>query len=139
MADNALPTLTEAGFITNKNLILAKLFGYFMASDYSQSNLFRGSIKSLKYILGMNLSPGQFSAAVQNALQTLYEPYFESVKVVVEQTNEDRGMVNCYINVICTDNNKTYDLSQTVKIKDGNMTEFENNLDRLYEYYTGEN
>lgn len=135
---NALPSLTEAGFITNKNLILTKLFGYFLASEYSQSNVFIGKINSLKYILGMNLAPAMFTTAVETSLNKLYAPYFDSVKVITERNDTGGGIVNVYINVICTDGDKTYDLSKEVKIKDGNMVEFENNLDALYDYYKGE-
>jgi hypothetical protein len=38
--NSVLPSLSDEGFISNKEVIIAKLFKYFLASNYSQSNTF---------------------------------------------------------------------------------------------------
>lgn len=135
---NKIPSLTEAGYIDNKNLQLAKLFGYFMAADYSQSNVFRGGIQSLKYLLGKHLSPSGLGLAIKNSLKALYAPYFDNVYVEVSQEHLKNNIVNIHIDVLCVDDNKEYQLSREIKTKEGNMVEFENSLDELYQYYKGE-
>lgn len=134
---NAIPSLTETGFITNKNLQMSKLFSYFMASDYSQSNLFHGSIASLKYLLAQNTDPRDFVTSLESTLNRLYSNYFEKVETIVDTEETEGGIVNVYIDIKCTDNDGEYYLRREIATKEGNMVEFEKSMDELYEVYGG--
>ena len=134
---NTIPSLTEAGYIDNKNFQLAKLFGYFMAADYSQSNTFQGRINSLKYLLGKNLSPTSLNNAIKSSLKDLYGPYFDNVYVEVSEEELPNNIVNLHVDVLCIDGGKEYQLSREIKAKEGNMIDFEESLDELYNYYKG--
>lgn len=140
MATNAIPSLTEAGFITNKNVQMGKLFGYFMAADYSQSTIFKDRVTSLKYILAQYTSPNGCAEAIKSELATLYGRYFDSVTVYVEQEDKGKGIVNLNIEIVCKDSEpyKEYRLSREIQTKEGNMVEFESGLDQLYNYYKGQ-
>ena len=141
MADinNAVPSLSSDGFITNKNLQMTKLFGYFMAADYSQSTFFKDSVYSLKYILAQYTNPATAAVAIETALKELYKKYYDKVTVFVDQQDNGGGIVKLMIDVQCIDNNpyKQYNLYKEIKTKDGNMVEYENSLDILYNYYQG--
>ena len=141
MADinNAIPSLSTDGFITNKNLQMTKLFGYFMAADYSQSTFFKGKVHSLKYILAQYPNPGSAAMAIQTSLKNLYGNYYDKVNAYVEQQDTGGGIVKLMIDVQCIDSNpyKQYNLYKEIKTKDGNMVEYENSLDILYNYYQG--
>lgn len=136
---NVIPSLTEVGYIDNKNLQMGKLFGYFMAADKSQSSLIPYRTQSLKAILAENLNPSSCASAIEAALKNLYGTYFDRVIVYVDQEDKDGGIVNLNIDILCRDNDgKEYRLSREIKTKEGNMVEFESSLDLLYDYYKGQ-
>lgn len=140
MISNAIPSLTEVGYIENKNVQMTKLFGYFMAADYSQCSLLRGGSASLKHILAKYPDPDECATGIKGALENLYGSYFDRVTVYVESEELANNVVNLTIEVICTDNDdgKQYKLSREIKTKEGNMIEFEKQLDSLYDYYKGQ-
>ena len=47
----SIPHLSTTGWMKNPELIIVKLYEYFLLSDYSQSNSYLTHIASLKYIL----------------------------------------------------------------------------------------
>lgn len=134
---NQLPSLSEVGFISNKNLIMSKLFGYFMASEYSQSNTFYGSICSLKYLIAENTDPSSLATAIENTLTGMYSKYFDKVTVQVDQEEQSNNIVHINIGIRASDSNpfKEYYLYKEIKTKEGNMVEFESQLDTLYNLY----
>lgn len=140
MATNTIPSLSSDGFITNKNMQMARLFSYFMAADYSQSTFFKDKVQSLKYLLAKYNKPASAANAIRASLAALYTNYFDKVNVYVDQEDTERGIVKLYIDIYCVDSNpyKEYRLSKEIKTKDGNMVEFENSLDILYQYYKGD-
>lgn len=136
---NVIPSLTEVGYISNKNLQMGKLFGYFMAADKSQSSLLPNRTQSLKAILAENLNPSSCASAIESALKNLYGSYFDRVIVYIDQEDKDGGIVNLNIDILCRDNDGSeYRLSREIKTKEGNMVEFESSLDLLYNYYKGQ-
>ena len=136
---NAIPSLSSDGFITNKNLQMTKLFGYFMAADYSQSTFFKHRVMSLKYVLAQYPKPADAALGIKTALTTLYSKYYDKVTVYVEQEDNGGGIVKLHIDIQCIDREpyKEYNLYKEIKTKDGNMVEYENSLDKLYNYYMG--
>ena len=140
MPTNTIPSLSTDGFITNKNMQMTRLFSYFMAADYSQSTFFKDKVQSLKYILAKNPKPFAAATAIRSSLAELYTKYYDKVNIYVDQEDTDKGIVKLNIDIFCVDNNpyKEYRLSREIKTKDGNMVEFENSLDILYDYYKGE-
>lgn len=133
----AIPSLTSVGYITNKNLQMTKLFSYFLASDYLQSNVFKGEIKSLKYLLTRSSRPDILRQDLETTLSALYEPYYDNVIVQVDQEDLPNNIVNLSIGIKATYDGKDYFLYKEIKTKEGDMVEFEKQLDELYEIYGG--
>ena len=131
--NSVLPSLSDEGFITNKEVIRAKLFKYFLASNYSQSNTFYGDISSLNYIIATNTPNDKMRADLETTLIKLYGRYFDSVDFNVNIETDNTDVAKIYIDGTLQDGTKTYNLSKTVAIQGSTITNFENLLD---EYYT---
>lgn len=130
---SAIPTLTVDGFVTNKYIQMYKLFEYFLASDFSQSNLYHGEISSLKYILAV-FPTERLQQEIENSLQKLYGSYFD--KVTVQTWVDEQGAkMNIYVDIHAVDNNKNYVLAKEVKATKGNIENYEKLLDALWEEY----
>ena len=131
--NSVLPSLSDEGFITNKEVIIAKLFKYFLASNYSQSNTFYGDISSLNYIIATNTPNDKMRADLETTLIKLYGRYFDSVDFNVNIETDNTDVAKIYIDGTLQDGTNTYNLSKTVAIQGSTITNFENLLD---EYYT---
>lgn len=131
--NSVLPSLSDEGFITNKEVIIAKLFKYFLASNYSQSNTFYGDISSLNYIIATNTPNDKMRADLETTLIKLYGRYFDSVDFNVNIETDNTDVAKIYIDGTLQDGTKTYNLSKTVAVQGSTITNFENLLD---EYYT---
>lgn len=130
---SSIPTLTIDGFVTNKYIQMYKLFEYFLASDYSQSNTFSGKVASLKYILATETSE-TMTSTIENQLRNLYISYFDSVNVQT-WTEVIGSKLHIYIDIMAEDNDKTYTLSKEVKSTKGEIENYERLLDELWEEY----
>lgn len=133
---SSIPSLTLNGFITNKDMQMGRLFTYFLASDYLQTNMFYGDIRSLKWILAQDNDPYRTRSIMVDNLTKLYQAYFDTVEVNIElRIEESPGYDNYYIDINCTDNGVTYNLNKLIKIDGMTIVEYEENLDELYRFY----
>lgn len=133
---SSIPSLTLNGFITNKDMQMGRLFTYFLASDYLQSNLFHGDIASLKWILAQDNDSYTTKALIMDNLTKLYRAYFDSVEVNVDlKMEEEPGFDNYYVDINCTDDGTVYNLNKLIKIDGMTIVDYEENLDELYRYY----
>lgn len=135
MARGIIPSLSTDGFIDQGNMIMNKLFEYFLASDYSQSNNFIGTIKSLKYLLSANMKPNDLANKVKEALYLLYSNYFDNVSVTCDVISEDRAKYRIYIEIKGDRDGNRHTLSKELKSTDNKIDNFENEIDKLYQYY----
>jgi len=119
---DALPTLSPVGFITNRTLMMAKLYEYFISSEHSQSNTFFGEVVSLKYILSEAANLPELQDMTVTALTKMYSKYFASVAVDITVTSTDNTM-SISVNIRTVDDAaKTYQLSEIVNVTDNNIT-----------------
>lgn len=85
MDNRIVPTLSTANFITEPILKLDTLYAYFLSSEFSQTNTYKGNIASLKYLMQKNT--GDTSALVSDIISTLtvfLKRYFTEVNVFAE-------------------------------------------------------
>lgn len=133
---NVLPTLTIDGFVVNREILITKLFQYFLASDSNQSNTFYGKIKSLKKILKEYSTPQGVANEVRKQLEVMYREYFDTAEVLTdyeEDNVKNVGFVNIKVDIVAYYNNKLYELSDFIKYnKAANIIEFDAQLDTLY-------
>ena len=134
-----IPSLTLDGFINNKKIQMSKLFEYFLASDYSQSNTFYTQIKSLKYILAKSANPEEARVSIARALEGLYSSYFTTASAdVILVEKEGTSQVSIHIEVKATYENETYSLIRELQYTNGDIETFNSLLDQYYEMYSGE-
>ena len=130
--NSVLPSLSDEGFITNKDIIIAKLFKYFLASNFSQSNTFYGDIASLNYIIANNVPDDKLKADLETTLIKLYSRYFDKVDFIATIETDYTDVAKVYIEGTLQDNGNTYTLSKVVAIQGSTITNFENLLDEYY-------
>lgn len=119
--DKYLPSLGADGWLENKKAIMEKLFLYYIASDYNQSNTFYTFIRSLKYDLFQSYDEHNVRTLVENSIIDLYSPYFDDVNAITKlRYVPDSKIVEITIDVKCTYNNETFKLS---KVIEGNIDE----------------
>lgn len=137
---STIPSLTLDGFINNKKIQMTKLFEYFLASDYSQSNTFYTGISSLKYILAKVGTPEEARGTILSQLNKLYSEHFDTVNVSVDLYEpEGTGVANLHIEILATDDGVTYTLTRELQYTNSGIEEFNTLLDKYYEQYSGEN
>lgn len=129
-----IPTLTIDGWDINPATQMNKLFEYYQASDYSQSNVFRGNIVSLKYTLNRDIRPSVLANNIKADLNRLYGCYFDTVDPDIEVKDNNNGTVNIVINLTCTKLTETYQLSRTLHGNKAGIIRYETNLAEKYRY-----
>ncbi|MGE3592509.1 MAG: hypothetical protein AB7G52_08465 [Arcobacter sp.] len=131
-----IPTLTLDGFVNNKNAQMGKLFEYFLASDYSQSNVFYRDISSLKYLITEYKDSQELKRVIENTLSKLYKRHFDNVSVLVEvKESELSSTTELLINITADNDGKQYYLAKDIKQSNGEIDNYESMLDELHEEY----
>lgn len=138
MATPVIPALTIDGWDTNPMSQMSKLFEYYQASDYSQSDYFMGKIISLKYTLARDIRPSILKDNIELDLKNLYSLFFDVVEPIVTVSEERDGVVNIVINLNCTKNGQTYTLARSIKGRKSGIIEYQTKLTNKYKYDQGE-
>lgn len=122
MADAALPSLSEYGWITNSIELADKIFSYFFVSEFSQTYLFNNKIASLPYILQQNQDDLQKMASdVKYWLNQSFSNYFQNVEVSADvnpnDNNPNKYQLTLYVQFTDKEG-KTYSLGRLIEISD---------------------
>lgn len=108
MPANTYPTMDSVGFITNPKAKAERILTDYIGSNYSQSNIFLGRVKSLIFAIKNNTNDMPKTAMqIQDDLTTLYNAYLDSVTVdvsIVPVSHSDGS-----------DNSAVYDLQISVQ------------------------
>lgn len=134
MPKPVIPSLTIDGWDTNPLSQMSKLFEYYQASDYSQSDYFMGSIISLKYTLSKDIRPNILKENIETDLRKLYGKFFDTVEPIIDVQEEGDGIVNIIINLTCTYNTQTYTLAKSIKGRSSGIIEYQTKLTNKYKY-----
>lgn len=120
-----LARLDSAGWVTSAPEKAAALFEYYCRSEYSQSNMFRGTVKSLPYTLSLGI---QNFVSLQNRIQTeltdMYTPWFDSTEIRVSVDShkaiDDPDQVEYGINIsgVVGEKGRQYQLNRILTIRD---------------------
>lgn len=132
-----IPSLTIDGWDTNPLSQMSKLFEYYQASDYSQSDYFMGSIISLKYTLSKDIRPNVLKENIEADLRKLYGKFFDTVEPIIDVQEEGDGIVNIIINLTTTYNAQTYTLAKSIKGRSSGIIEYQTKLTNKYKYDQG--
>lgn len=125
-----IPTLGGAGFINDPPQGMVELYKMFCVSEVSQSTLF--AVQSFPNILRYgDLSDGEFSRMITEALNTLYRAYYEEAYTEVRiRPIVETGRYDIVISITCRDGGQEYHLNQAINnvATNGDVT-----IDRLLE------
>lgn len=115
MAKRPIPTLSAAGWVDDIAEKMALLFAHALVADYSQSNLYSGSVTSLQHIAANHPdSPEEHATALQGKLRDYYRRYFDTVEVDVTITDDDTTRYTMELVINVTDNGTVYSLAKSV-------------------------
>lgn len=126
MATEALATLDTDGYVRDPAKIAARLLKYFFKSDFSQTNTYRGYIKSLPWIIAQN--PNKIQAikdSIESALTSLFSSHFDAVAVVINHemlvdssTGLETGRVDIRVSIGFTHMGKEMQVANILQIYD---------------------
>lgn len=133
---STLPSLSIDGYITNRHVIMYKLWLYFLASEYSQSNIWRKQIYSLKYILNTIDDKMDIGREIELALTKLYENYFDNVQAVCVTNVINVSKIHITISLVCEYDKNTYTLKQELSSTNNHIDDYEEKLDELYKFFS---
>ena len=97
MAENVYPTLDSVGFLTTPESKAERVLSDYIGTNFSQSNVFYGSLKSMIYAVKNNTNDmAGLANQVTNDLTELYGKYLSGVVVEVQAvpTVSSDGSVN---------------------------------------------
>lgn len=129
-----VPSLSEDGWVNSPDLMGDYLLSHFFVADYSQTQLYNGSVTSLPFLLQKYQGDMQgLLSAIEVTLNTYLGRYFQTVTVNATQypnpTNSGSLAVNLFVSYVGSDG-ATYTLSkliQTVNSKIQSIINLNNN------------
>lgn len=128
------PSLDSKGWITDPNEYLVRLFTYYVASNYSQSLLFKGNILSMQKAIqqfGPNMEG--LASRMQSDLTSIFGRSFGGdnvmVEVVVDESTGDwqqTAKINLLISATVKYRGTNYELRKSIANTDSIFTKFTN-------------
>lgn len=118
------PSLSTMGWISTVEEDINKAFDWFVASEYSQTTLFKGKVLSLPYIISQySTKPNQLTKAIAEALEDLYQRRGYGCVATSDYRTSDNiaSGFDVILNVVITYNGIEYPLGRTLKVLDNNV------------------
>lgn len=125
-----VPTLDTRGWLTEPSEKADALLCHYLQSDYSQTTLMVGSVKSFQYTLQRHpKDPLQLREAVSRELNLLFDAHFEAtnVSVTVQVPNdqdpqyESDAKYNVNITIDVTDNGVVHSVGKLISTIDSRV------------------
>jgi hypothetical protein len=121
----AIGSLSDKGWIHDVKPKADKLMGYYMTSNYSQSNLFFGEIVSLpKQIQEHNSDPVALRELIRSDLERILGRFYDSVSVDVSTSlanQDDPGRLNVTVQALVAQDGQTYSLGRLIESVNGKV------------------
>ena len=112
-----VPTLSPKGWLKSISDKCDQCIQYFYLSQYSQTKLYRGSVKPLAWLVqqfGNNAK--DIRVELERALQDYFSRYFEHAEVAVTApVTEDDG-INLRVTIMVRDDGIDYDLCHVITV-----------------------
>lgn len=133
-----VPTLTLNGYVADVDLMISKLFEYFLLSEYSQTKLFYTEISSLPYLIrDAGSDTEKLESSVRDTLITMYSRFWREVEVVtgIQDTNKADNKSNYRINIDIkvTVGGIVHTLIKSALVDKGGIK----NIDKKIDYFLG--
>lgn len=118
------PSLSGDGYITDRNIIVNKLFEMYLASNENQSNI--KSARSLKYIMSLEgKSDYDLKIELEKDINKLYINYFDTVSVDITIVSRD-GTIHYMIKIEAYYNGIAYKLDPSLNAFYTDINRFDN-------------
>ncbi len=121
----AIGSLSDKGWIRDVKPKADKMMGYYMTSNYSQSNVFLGEIVSLpKQIQEHNSDPVALRELIRSDLERYFGRFFDSVSVDVTTNyvnKDDPGRLNVTVQALVVQDGLTYSLGRLIESVNGQV------------------
>ncbi len=122
---NAIPSLSGKGWIQDVKPKADKLMAYYLTSNYSQTDLFRGDVVSLpKQVQEHNSDPVALRDLIRADLERLLGRYFDSVTVDVSTdipNKDDPARLNITLNATVVQDGVSYALGRLIESAQGQV------------------
>lgn len=125
---NRVPSLSASGWVEEISERADKLMAYYLTSDYSQSEIYAGTVVSLQYHIeqyGHNTT--ELRTHVENGLRGYFERYFDSAEVTLtinDPTSDDDNRTELKVECYITDNGSKYSLGRLIAVIDSKVVSF---------------
>jgi len=136
----AIPTLTPNKFIYDPNIILERIYLYYVTGNYEQTKSFFGDVRTLLEAFNKsNYKADEVKKVVEEDLYFITRNYFQAAEINVD-INKKKDLVGnnkvlyeigIDIEVTDEDGNK-YSLSRTLESVNFKSVVFNNNLDFIF-------
>ena len=113
-----LPMLSGEGWLQDPKLIMNRLFQHMYLTDHSQSNVYRGNVTSLQYLLAKHgHAAAGLTVAVESAVKTYYGRYFDNVQCTFNRNDTESSDSTLVFDLYISGSWKGthYDLNRTIK------------------------
>lgn len=114
-----VPTLSSAGWVNDAVSMGVKLMDYFLVSEHSQSQLYRGDITSMTHLVQQYGSePTQLAEQTRTQLQNYLSRYFDQVQVntTSDKLDSATGRYNLTIDVLLSKDGRQHSLGRLLEI-----------------------
>lgn len=123
MTNKPVPSLGARGWIDDPDTLIDQLFANMLTTDHSQSQLYRGQLTSLQYLVKTaGHDPRRFCEDLQIALERYIGRYFEFAQASVTSYFLDKelndGPYGVRIEVSAIINDRRVNLLENIQIKD---------------------
>lgn len=112
----AIPTLSESGWLTDPKKMLEVTFKHMLAADYSQSTIYLKNVSSIQYIINTNDgNMGLIKTDLNTMLSRHFNNYFDEVSVKVNSKDVDGLYQELIIDVQVWRDGIEYSLGKSVE------------------------
>ncbi len=120
-----VPSLSPAGWVSGPAEKLDRLLSYYFVSEYSQTNLYQGRVKSLPmHIKRYGNDENALQDAMRQALEELLRPYFDQVSVNIttdKPIKDDLGRINVMVDIQVQQDSVTYSAGRELETLNGTL------------------
>lgn len=123
---NEVPTLSVKGWLEDPKAKADRILAYYLTSNHSQTNIFRGSIASLpKLVQQYGNDADALRTKSRQQLEQLFAGFFDQVFVetLVELVNpQDPNRLNLTVHIQVMQDGVPYDLANLLEISNRTIT-----------------
>lgn len=119
---NVVPTLDTSGWVKGVAQKAERVMSYYVTTQYSQSNTFKGQVRSLQSTIQRTMhDKSALMQAVQTDMIALLNAYYDSVSVSVDikPYKGDENKMNIQMTATVVEGGLSYDYGRLISVSNG--------------------